>query len=82
MNWGKARKKPIIVQYREVKPDHFDFRALSCERVQTLEGELLAYPDRDYIIKGVRDETYPIGKDIFNETYDVIEEFCEKEDTQ
>ena len=76
MTWGKARKKPIVVDYREVKPEEYDCddRKMPMERVHTHEGVLWAYPDRDFIIRGVRGEVYPIKKDIFYETYDVIDE--------
>lgn len=112
VKWCKARKKPIIVEYREVIPSlievsnhpYFgsmqkDLRNPSSYResievytigskhiairegwrtikefevIQTGEGELRGYLDEDYIIKGIRGELYPIKKDIFNETYDVI----------
>jgi len=64
--WKKCRKKPIIVEFREVKGE--------CEEVVTREGTMFAYPDRDVIIRGVQGEIYPCKKDIFEQTYDVIEE--------
>ena len=62
--WRKARKKPIEVEFREVHPPS--------ERIQTREGELSAYPYKDYIIRGVEGEIYPIGKEIFRKSYDVL----------
>ena len=41
--------------------------------IPTLEGEMRAEP-YDYIIKGVNGEFYPCKPDIFEKTYDVIEE--------
>lgn len=41
--------------------------------IPTLEGEMRADP-YDYIIKGVNGEFYPCKPDIFEKTYDVIEE--------
>lgn len=88
--WKKARKKPIVVEYREVEPNfpsmllmndavvrtnRFTFRDekdLDCERVETLEGILIAFPKQHYIIRGVKGEIYPIKKEIFYETYEVI----------
>ena len=90
--WKKARKKPIIIEYREVKPNfissfvynsdilqtgHFTYlneTDLDCERIVTLEGVLIAFPERDFIIKGIKGEHYPIKKDIFYETYEVLEQ--------
>jgi len=65
MKWRKAQKKPVIVEFRDVKGDH--------EFIRTLEGDLTAKKGRDYIIRGVNREIYPIRKDIFEQTYDVIE---------
>lgn len=41
--------------------------------ISTLEGSMCAH-DGDYIIKGVRGELYPIQKEIFEETYEVLQE--------
>jgi len=41
--------------------------------VQTLEGWMFCKED-DYIIRGVQDELYPCKKDIFEATYDIVEE--------
>ena len=41
--------------------------------IPTLEGDMLAL-DGDYIIKGVNGEFYPCKPDIFEKTYDIIEE--------
>lgn len=71
IKWKRARKKPCVIEFREVREPG--------EKIFTREGELLAFPNRDYIIKGVKGELYPIKKDIFNETYEVIEtpaRFC------
>lgn len=53
-----------MVEFREVRGDK--------EEIHTLEGKLTAYHFKDYIIRGVRGEIYPIDKNIFAETYDVI----------
>ena len=73
MSWGKARKKPIEVEYREVNPEFIDMDESGqwCEKIHTREGVLWAYQDEDYIIRGVEDEIYPIKKRIFEKTYDV-----------
>lgn len=71
--WGKARKKPIEIQYREIIPQWLDEDESGqwCEKVHTHEGVLWAYQEEDFIIKGVEGELYPIKKHIFEKTYDV-----------
>jgi len=64
--WKKARKKPVVVEFREVEG--------SFETIITKEGTLTAVGGRDYIIRGVGGEVYPIDKEIFRKTYEVIEE--------
>lgn len=41
--------------------------------IRTLEGDMTASYG-DYIIKGVKGEFYPCKPDIFNETYELVEE--------
>jgi len=59
--WFGATKRPVEILVRRVTPPK--------EEVQTLEGILTAYPDRHFIIRGVRGEEYPIEQTIFWETY-------------
>jgi len=66
VEWKKCRKKPIVVSFREVQGEK--------EEIETREGVLMAYRDKDFIIRGLRGEIYPIGKDIFYKSYDVLEE--------
>ena len=67
--WRKARKKPIVVEFREVDGK---------EQIETREGVLTANQEEDYIIRGVDGEIYPIKKSIFYRTYEVIEEDMDK----
>ena len=67
--WRKARKKPIVVEFREVDGK---------EQIETREGVLTAKQEEDYIIRGVDGEIYPIKKSIFYRTYEVIEEDMDK----
>lgn len=78
--WGKARKKPVVVEFREVErkdlirikyPQKIEVWG---EVIETREGILYGYVGEDYIIKGVDGEIYPIKKDIFAKTYEVLEE--------
>lgn len=63
--WGKAKKKPIEIHFRKVVGN--------VEVIHTLEGDLTARSEHDYIIKGVNGEEYPIRKQIFHQTYDITE---------
>lgn len=72
MEWKKARKKPIVIEFREVRPLYHGSKG-PYEKIETREGVLYGWVDKDFIIKGIRGEIYPIGKDIFYETYEVLE---------
>jgi hypothetical protein len=63
--WRDAWKKPVKIRFREVT---------EFEKIKTREGELFAYPSQDYIIEGVDGEQYPIKKDVFDETYSLVDE--------
>lgn len=41
--------------------------------IKTLEGNMIATKE-DYLIKGINGELYPCKKEIFDKTYEVIEE--------
>lgn len=66
--WSKARKKPLLIQYREVRGG----REGDKELIKTREGTLIAIRGRDYIIKGIEGELYPITKTTFYKTYDPL----------
>jgi len=68
--WKKARKKPVVIKFREVEPNMANGVQ---EQIVTREGILYAGIHTDFIIKGVEGEIYPIHKEIFKKTYDVIE---------
>lgn len=42
-------------------------------RLETLEGGIFAVPG-DWIVKGVKGEFYPCKPDIFEQTYDLVED--------
>lgn len=85
MTWGTARKKPLEVLFREVKPKelirikHPGHIEVWGEIIETEEGLLFAYPDKNFIIQGIADEVYPIDKEIFYETYDILQPCISKE---
>ena len=71
----KCRKKPIIVHFREVEGNKEEIFTL-----ENREGEsLIASKSEDYVMKGVDDELYPIKKDLFHRTYDIIEDVVKNE---
>ena len=64
MKTKKYRKKPVIIEaYRTDKE----------VVIHTLEGDLTAQPS-DYIITGVAGEQYPCKAEIFEATYEEVEE--------
>jgi len=65
MKWRKCRKRPVVVEFREVRPNE--------DGVETLEGFKPCEPGKHYVIRGVNGEVYPIEKTIFEKTYEVIE---------
>lgn len=54
----------MIVDWREVEGEK--------EEIHTREGTLYGYKDKDVIIKGIKGEIYPCGKEIFEKTYEVL----------
>jgi len=64
--WKKCRKKPIIVEFREVEGEE--------EIIKTKEGDLMAHKNKSFIIRGAKGELYPIDKKIFYETYEILED--------
>lgn len=78
----KAKKKPVTIDfytYDEVLENKlFMGQAKFGEKknhliIHTLEGDHIMTRD-DYLIKGVKGELYPCKIDIFEMTYDIMEE--------
>lgn len=78
----KFRKKPIVIeaeQFFEGRPPWpREVRTQSAEEgrgccIDTLEGRLHV-SDGDWIITGVQGEKYPCKPDIFEATYEAVEE--------
>ena len=63
-NFKACRKKPITVHALEMDEDF---------EIQTLEG-LMKGKKGDYLIRGAQGELYPIKKEIFETTYDWVNE--------
>jgi len=75
--WGRARKKPIEIEFREVEPreEFFDTRTrefVKGEQIRTREGVLYARCGLDLIIRGGNHELYPIDRKIFERTYEEV----------
>jgi hypothetical protein len=84
----KYRKKPIVIEAIQFNGKNFSEisrfvgEKLVCEqegnlaifpKIKTLESEMIASPN-DWIIKGVKGEFYPCKSDIFEATYEKVEE--------
>ena len=61
---AKYRKRPIVIEaYQTTVPLH----------IETLEGVMLANVG-DWVITGIKGEQYPCKPDIFEATYEPVEE--------
>lgn len=85
---SKYRKKPVVIEAEQFTEENKDraFNFITCNRypkhdaegnrelvIQTLEGEMTAVLG-DWIIKGVKGEFYPCKPDIFEATYESVEQ--------
>jgi hypothetical protein len=85
----KYRKKPAVIEAVQITDEWFDGRRINplhiigedilynpylrVVKIKTLEGTMVGVVG-DWIIKGVRGEYYPCKPDIFEETYEKVEE--------
>lgn len=86
----KYRKKPVVieaVQFTEENKEaaysfvtnlrdtwpRFDEEGIPLIAIDTLEGLMLGRIG-DYIIKGIKGEFYPCKENIFNKSYELVEE--------
>lgn len=83
----KVRKKPVEVEAMQLLDSNSRLVSKWCNgllfrradnfepsiQIMTLEGVMTARV-RDYIIKGVEGEFYPVAESIFDKTYEIIEE--------
>jgi hypothetical protein len=49
-------------------------RMLEVEKLDNPSGILYAFPELDYVIKGVEGKLYPIKKEVFERVYERIDE--------
>ena len=82
MNMPKFRKKPVVIEAiqwnnnpQEVMAFHSSMilRSDGSLFIGTLEGTMHV-SDKDWIIKGVNGEFYPCKPDIFEKTYEKVED--------
>ena len=80
----KYRKKPVVIEAMQLNGNLTQILNWvgDCKHIvedygrviiKTLEGEMTASP-KDWIIKGVQGEFYPCKPDIFEQTYEKVEE--------
>lgn len=84
----KYRKKPVVIEAHQLLPDNLEQlerwckgsikgtklpRNERCIDIQTFEGEMRVHMF-DWIIKGIKGEYYPCKPDIFEGSYDLIDE--------
>lgn len=84
----KYRKKPVVIEAMQLTRENFQIvkqwcnglywsrppmRAVTGLTIQTLEGSMVA-EFGDWIICGVKGEFYPCKPDIFETTYEPVEE--------
>ena len=81
--WVQVRKKPVVVTAISVENDNLNLIKkipslieLNTDEgisgnIRTLEGSHV-FSESDLIIKGVQGEYYPIKRDIFSETYEMV----------
>ena len=82
----KFRKKPVVIEAIQWDGKNWkdvDLFMLGCRHelwdgsltidIMTLEGTMTAMPE-DWIIKGVQGEFYPCKPDIFEATYEPVED--------
>lgn len=83
MNPKKYVKKPVVIEAVQWTGNNIKEIKSFCDAtaefdgawlfIHTLEGKMLAHPG-DWIIKGIQGEFYPCKSDIFNTTYEPMED--------
>ena len=78
----KFRKKPVVIEAVQYKIGwthpaictKADAPGIAGPHIHTLEGHSYMLSNYDWIIKGVKGEYYPCKPDIFEQTYERVEE--------
>lgn len=69
--WDTYDIQKWLDEFDDVFDKHFEVNGYNL-KVKTLEGISYDLTPDDVIIRGVKGEYYPCKKDIFNQTYDII----------
>lgn len=64
MKWQKFRKKPVVIEAYQTEV---------AKEINTLEG-LMKAEKGDWIIRGIKGELYPCKDNIFEATYDLVDD--------
>ena len=87
MKIQKFKKRPVVIEAVQLTKDNANELALWCGAtltimnrsnffyvvIPTLEGSMCAHQN-DWIIKGIKDEFYPCKPDIFELTYEKVDD--------
>jgi hypothetical protein len=60
----KYRKKPLVIEASQI-PVPFE--------VETIEGTMKGKAG-DYLVRGIKGEQYPVDREIFEESYELVKE--------
>jgi hypothetical protein len=86
---SKYRKKPVVIEAIQYTGNnqneilnfakksaiwHYASGILSIYTLENFQGESLVVSKGDWVIKGVKGEFYPCKPDIFEQTYELVEE--------
>lgn len=71
----KVRKKPVVIEAVQYFPNQ-DYDCVEYDsngaHIKTKEGRMRIKPG-DWIMTGVKGESYPCDREIFEETYEILE---------
>lgn len=73
MKVPKFRKKPVVIEAEVYRPGLEDGFENGRPYIETLEGRHYI-SSGDYVVTGIRGERYPVKPDIFEATYEPVEE--------
>lgn len=72
---AKYRKKPITIEAEQWFPSEDEQHKI----IKTSEGNMFVHPG-DWIVTGVNGEKYSCKPDIFEKTYELVENYGKKKD--
>lgn len=69
---AKYRKRPVVIEAFQYRGDIREFPQWAHAYIDTLEGQMRV-GHGDYVIRGVEGELYPCKSEIFEKTYELVE---------